>query len=44
MDGAKVFDRADPKQRLYAVGGFGASHDTDDLTHLMALEAEETYQ
>ncbi|MBK8727115.1 MAG: amidohydrolase family protein [Holophagaceae bacterium] len=44
VEGAKVFDRSDPKQRLYAVGGFGASHDTDDLTHLMALEAEETYQ
>lgn len=43
VEGAKVFDRADPKQRLYAVGGPGASHDTDDLTHLMALEAEETY-
>jgi cytosine/adenosine deaminase-related metal-dependent hydrolase len=44
VEGAKVFDRTDPKQRLYAVGGPGASHDTDDLTHLMALEAEETYQ
>ena len=44
VEGAKVFDRSDPKQRLYAVGGYGASHDTDDLTHLMALEAEETYQ
>ena len=44
VEGVKVFDRADPKQRLYATGGLGASHDTDDLTHLMALEAEETYQ
>ena len=44
VEGTRVFDRADPKQRLYAVGGPGASHDTDDLTHLMALEAEETYQ
>jgi imidazolonepropionase-like amidohydrolase len=44
VEGMKVFDRSDPKQRLYAVGGFGASRDTDDLTHLMALEAEETYQ
>jgi len=44
VEGAKVFDRSDPKQRLYAVGGYGASHDTHDLTHLMALEAEETYQ
>ncbi len=44
VEGAKVFDRADPKQRLYAVGGQGASHDDYDLTHLLALEAEETYQ
>lgn len=44
VEGAKVFDRSDPKQRLYAVGGYGASRDTNDLTHLMALEAEETYQ
>jgi imidazolonepropionase-like amidohydrolase len=44
VEGAKVFDRSDPKQRRYAVGGYGASHDTHDLTHLMALEAEETYQ
>jgi len=44
VEGAKVFDRSDPRQRLYAVGGPGASHDTPDLTHLMALEAEETYQ
>lgn len=44
VEGVKVFDRADPKQRLYATGGLEASHDTDDLTHLMALEAEETYQ
>lgn len=27
VDGTKVFDRADPKDRLYATGGFGASHD-----------------
>jgi imidazolonepropionase-like amidohydrolase len=27
VDGVKVFDRADPKDRLYAVGGYGASHD-----------------
>ena len=24
---AKVFDRTDPRDRLYAVGGYGASHD-----------------
>ena len=27
VDGVKVFDRSDPKDRLYAVGGYGASHD-----------------
>lgn len=26
-DGEKIFDRADPKDRLYAVGGLGAGHD-----------------
>lgn len=44
VEGAKVFDRADPRHRLYAVGGPGASHDTVDFTRLLALEAEETYQ
>ncbi len=27
VDGTKVFDRSDPKDKLYAVGGYGASHD-----------------
>jgi imidazolonepropionase-like amidohydrolase len=27
VDGVKVFDRDNPKDRLYAVGGYGASHD-----------------
>jgi imidazolonepropionase-like amidohydrolase len=27
VDGTKVFDRSDPKDLLYAVGGYGASHD-----------------
>jgi imidazolonepropionase-like amidohydrolase len=27
VEGVKVFDRADPKDRLYAVGGYGAGHD-----------------
>jgi imidazolonepropionase-like amidohydrolase len=27
VEGAKVFDRADPKDRLYAVGGYGAARD-----------------
>ena len=27
VDGARVFDRDDPDDRLYAVGGYGAGHD-----------------
>lgn len=27
VDGKRVFDRADPKDLLYATGGYGASHD-----------------
>lgn len=27
IEGEKVFDRSDPEDRLYAVGGFGAGHD-----------------
>jgi imidazolonepropionase-like amidohydrolase len=27
VDGVKVFDRADPGDHLYAVGGYGAGHD-----------------
>ena len=27
VEGKKVFDRSDPKDRLYATGGFGAGHD-----------------
>ncbi|MEE8587331.1 MAG: amidohydrolase family protein [Acidobacteriota bacterium] len=27
VEGLKVFDRNDPQDRLYAVGGYGASHD-----------------
>ncbi|REK17889.1 MAG: amidohydrolase [Planctomycetota bacterium] len=27
VDGTKVFDRSDPKDYLYAVGGYGAGHD-----------------
>ena len=29
VEGRKVFDRSDPKDRLYAVGGYGASHDQE---------------
>jgi imidazolonepropionase-like amidohydrolase len=31
VEGKKVFDRSDPKDRLYAVGGFGATHDDGDV-------------
>lgn len=44
VEGKKVFDRTDPKQRLYAVGGYGAGHDADATAQLLALEGEETYQ
>ena len=27
VEGIKVFDRSDPDDRLYAEGGYGASHD-----------------
>lgn len=29
VEGVKVFDRSDPQDRLYAVGGYGASHDIE---------------
>ncbi len=39
VDGVKVFDRADPKDRLYAVGGYGASHDqVSILDHIAEAE------
>jgi imidazolonepropionase-like amidohydrolase len=34
VEGAKVFDRADPKDRLYAVGGYGAGHDQPRHAHI----------
>ena len=33
VDGEKVFDRGDPQDRLYAEGGFGASHDQGQHQH-----------
>ena len=36
VDGVKVFDRADPRDRLYAEGGFGASHDQGLTVHGIA--------
>ena len=40
VDGSKVFDRADPQDRLYAVGGFGASNGQTDLDHLLLMEVD----
>jgi imidazolonepropionase-like amidohydrolase len=39
VEGAKVFDRSDPKDRLYAVGGYGATR--DQITHLDCFDEEE---
>ena len=37
VEGEKVFDRSNEKDRLYAVGGYGASHDQSaDFDHLRA--------
>ncbi|MCY4597691.1 MAG: amidohydrolase family protein [Bryobacterales bacterium] len=36
VDGVKVFDRSDPKDRLYAEGGFGASSEQSDTIHGIA--------
>jgi imidazolonepropionase-like amidohydrolase len=44
VEGRKVFDRSDPKQRLYAVGGYGAGHDSESAADILALEGEEIYQ
>ncbi|HJW34122.1 MAG TPA: amidohydrolase family protein [Holophagaceae bacterium] len=41
VEGKRVFDRANPEHRKYATGGMGASHDSQDPTWILALEAEE---
>ncbi|MEZ5403848.1 MAG: amidohydrolase family protein [Bryobacteraceae bacterium] len=33
VEGTRVFNRADPKDRLYATGGYGASHDQGNYHH-----------
>jgi imidazolonepropionase-like amidohydrolase len=40
VEGQKVFDRADPKDRLYATGGYGASHDQSPSAHTGEGEEE----
>ncbi len=41
VEGVKVFDRADPRDRLYAVGGYGASHDQPLDAHLDGERGED---
>jgi len=41
VEGVKVFDRSDPKDLLYAVGGYGASHDQPLEAHLDGERGEE---
>jgi imidazolonepropionase-like amidohydrolase len=38
VDGVKVFDRGNEQDRLYAVGGYGASHDQSAEIHHLAVE------
>ncbi len=40
VEGQKVFDRGDPKDRLYATGGYGASHDQSASAHMDGDEEE----
>ena len=40
VEGNRVFDRADPGDALYAVGGYGASHDQEDGHVHQVAEAE----
>ncbi|HSR68808.1 MAG TPA: amidohydrolase family protein [Acidobacteriota bacterium] len=40
VDGVKVFDRDDPQDRLYAVGGYGASNDQANEVHQLSQEAD----
>ncbi|HSR49587.1 MAG TPA: amidohydrolase family protein [Acidobacteriota bacterium] len=40
VDGEKVFDRDEPQDRLYAVGGYGASHDQALEVHQLSEEGD----
>ncbi len=42
VEGVKVFDRSDPKDRLYAVGGYGAGH--GQTPYLCCFADEEDQQ
>ena len=41
VEGKRVFDRQDPKDRLYAVGGYGAGNDPTGLAERLADEGME---
>ena len=41
VEGSKVFDRSNPKDRLYAEGGIGASHDQGAILHGIAKGEHE---
>ena len=41
VEGAKAFDRSDPEDRLYAVGGFGAGHDQQPYLCCFGQEAQQ---
>ena len=43
IDGKKVFDRSNPKDRVYAVGGLGATHDIDQM-HVHEIILEEGHK
>ena len=44
VDGARVFDRENPRDRLYAVGGQGAGNDPGALDERLAAEGMEMEQ
>ena len=44
VDGARVFDRENAKDRLFAVGGYGAGSPDSDLEGMIAAEGAEDWQ
>lgn len=40
VEGKKVFDRSDPKDYIYAVGGKGASDEGDTTTHISCFDGD----
>lgn len=41
VEGSRAFDRSDPEDRLYAVGGFGAGHDQQPYLCCFGQEAQQ---